>query len=191
MTKKQKQTTPQGEHAEEVVFEEEVATKSTFGGGDVAKLKKQLKECQKEKKEYLDGWQRLKADVANAKKEEGAKQKRAEERGVEKLLTELAPVLDSFDMAFRGEAWEKVDATWRAGIEYIHTHLEGALTNNGVSIFGAAGERFDPKLHEASSEKETDDKTKDHTLASVSRRGYKLGERVIRPAQVEVFVYKK
>ena len=156
----------------------------------IKKLRDKLKQCEKEKREYLEGWQRMKADSVNMQKRADEKLKAAQSAGIEKALFEILPVLDSFESAFKGEAWEKVDDVWKQGIEFIHKQFEGALANLGVSSFGREGEKFDPKLHEAIKEDETEEKDKNDTVSQVLRLGYKMGDKVLRPAQVKVWKHK-
>ena len=172
--------------SDDIEFEPE----EEFAGeaGAKAKLKKlrdELEKVKEERQEYLDGWQRCKADAVNGRKEALASAERATERAKESLLNELIPVLDSFDMATGNEAWESVDAGWKSGIEHIHKQLLGVLEASEVKRFGKVGEVFDPKLHEAV--QETSDMPGDpHTIVKILRYGYKMGERIIRPAQVIV-----
>lgn len=143
----------------------------------VQKLKKQLAACQSERAEYLDGWQRLKADMANNKKSEGDRLTCERERGVEAVLESLLPALDSFDAARQGSAWEEVSDAWRQGMGFVYTQLTDALEQHGVRAFGAPNEAFDPTRHEAA-------EGEGETIKAVLRKGYTIGERVIRPARV-------
>jgi len=172
---------------EDVVFEEENLTDNKV----VKRLRERLKKCEEEKKEYLDGWQRMKADAVNNKKNDIERFKRAADSAKESILADIIPVLDSFDMAFKGEAWSKVDDVWQKGVEYIHTQFIQALENNNATAYGAIGDTFDPMLHDASEEKDTDKKEDDGKIISVNRMGYKIGDRVVRPAQVVVAKFKK
>lgn len=175
---------PRDEH-EELDFEPEDELGET--GAAKAKLKKlrdELKEAKAKAAEYLDGWQRAKADMVNAKKEAADAQSRASARGKEFFVEELIPALDGFDMAMQGEAWNSVDKAWRSGIEGIKVQIEGVLRAHGVEIFGTPGETFDPSLHEAIKEEVGGES---HSIAQVLRRGYRTKERVLRPAQVVIF----
>ena len=153
------------------------------------KLRKDVKEAKKEKEEYLGNWQRERADFANFKREEAERLSRAETRGREKLVDALLPALDSFDMAMANrEAWEQVDANWRMGVEYIRSQIKGPFETAGVEeINPSAGSAFDPMQHESVGTEETTDASKDHTVATVMQKGYKIGERIIRPARVKLF----
>jgi molecular chaperone GrpE len=143
------------------------------------------KALEKEKQEYLDGWQRMKADVVNRDKAAAEERARVGTMVKEGMLEELLPVLDAFDAAFTGAAWEKVDSNWRIGIEYIHAQFKKILDDNGVKSFGAAGETFDPSRHDPAAEVEQEG-GKSGTIAKVLRRGYEVAGKVVRPARVEV-----
>ncbi|MDB5255245.1 MAG: GrpE protein molecular chaperone GrpE [Candidatus Nomurabacteria bacterium] len=163
--------------------------------GAVKKIKDmqdKIKNLAKEKQEYLDGWQRSRADYANLQKTGDEERKRMRALVEENFITDLLPTVDSFAMAMSNkEAWEKVDANWRTGVEYIYQQLMATLKDRGFSTFGAVADKFDPTMYEAVSETETDDATKDHTVASVLQQGYKLGDSVMRAARVAVYTKKK
>ena len=90
----------------------------------IAKLKAKIKELEFEKSEYMNGWQRERADFVNYKKRVENERVETIKFANENLIAELLAVIESFDMAFSNkEAWEKVDKTWRVGVEYIHTQF--------------------------------------------------------------------
>jgi molecular chaperone GrpE len=177
------------EHDEEadVEFEE-------FGATDKDKIKKlrdQLKDSQKKSAENMDGWQRALADYANLKKDSAEQVKELKGYVLESFIEELFPVLDSFDMAMKNkETWESVNENWRKGIEYIYIQLTSILSNNQVEVVGNVGEKFNPDMHVAIEEIETDDEKKDHTVSEVVQKGYKGMKGVIRPAKVKIFIKK-
>lgn len=148
------------------------------------KLRDELTETKKERQEYLDGWQRAKADLINARKDSADAIQRAATLGRDAFVEELIPALDSFDMAMRSDAWKTVDPAWRVGVESIYAQLQGVLQAHGVEIFGKEGEKFDPTLHEAIEEREGGES---HTIAKVMRPGYRTKSRILRPAQVAIF----
>lgn len=157
----------------------------------VKKLREDLKKARADKEEYLTGWQRAKADYVNLQKEADSKFSRGKELGVEALTDSILPALDAFDMAMSNKvAWEAVDKNWRQGIEYIQSKFIQALADNNVSVVGKLGEKFYPMLHESVESVETTDESKDHTIESIIQSGYKMGERVIRPARVKIFEHK-
>ena len=154
----------------------------------VKKLKERLKSCQKERAEYLDGWQRTKADFINAKKRE------EEERGEfvkfsrKELIKELLPALDSFHTAFGNkEVWEKVDLNWRMGVQYIYSQLLGVLEKHGITLIDPkVGELFDPKKHASIGLVLVAEKENDHTVAEVVQKGYALHGKILEPAKVKI-----
>ncbi len=155
------------------------------------KLRGDLKQAKKEKEEYLTGWQKERADFANYKKDEESRKTMLSESMRERILTRFLSVMDSFNMAFANkEAWEKVDANWRKGVEYIHAQMTTVFEEYGVKEIGKEGEDFDPNIHESIETVETENKEDSHKIAQVIQKGYKLGDRVIRPARVNVYEYK-
>jgi molecular chaperone GrpE len=181
---------------EDVVIDPEFVESNEDGdelGGDskLKKLQEKIKMLEKEKTEYLDGWQRARADYANLQKTTEEDKKRFKQVFAEKFVEDLLPVVDSFSMAMANkEAWEKVEPTWRTGVEYIYGQLMNALSEHSLEVFGKVGETFAPTLHEAVSETETEDPNLDHTIASVLQQGYKLGDNILRAARVNVYKAK-
>lgn len=158
----------------------------------VKKLRERLRTCEEEKKLYLDGWQRSKADYANLKKEEAKNLGELEPLIREKILSELIPIADNFDMAFRNkQVWESVEKNWRIGIEGIYSNLVSTFSSLGLSQFGTVGEKFDPVMYQAVETEDVSDKDRDDEVAAVIQKGYKFKGKVIRPAKVKVGVYKE
>lgn len=151
------------------------------------KLRDELDTAKKERQEYLDGWQRCKADAVNAKKDAAREGERTHRRATESLLEEIIPVLDSFEMAAGSESWLLVDEKWRSGMERVRDQLLEVLVRQGVVRYGAVGDMYDPHLHEAVQEI-ADGAGESGSIARILRSGYKSVERVVRPAQVIVKV---
>ncbi|OGG47859.1 nucleotide exchange factor GrpE [Candidatus Kaiserbacteria bacterium RIFCSPHIGHO2_02_FULL_50_9] len=169
---------------EEFIPEEEEENPSLA----VKKLRERLKKCIEEKQEYLDGWQRTKADFVNARREEEKRLAELLKFAEVALIMDILPVLDSFDMAMSDKAaWESVSKEWRSGMESIAAQLEGVLKEHGVGLFSPLGESFSPVEHEAIDTIETSEEDKDHKVAEVFQRGYRLQGKVIRPAKVKIF----
>ncbi len=165
-----------------------------LNGGDmtdkdrIKDLRQKLKVAVKEKQEYLDGWQRLKADFANYKKREEEGKVDFMKFAREGLVADLLPVLESFQMAFANkDAWEKIDKSWRMGVEYINTQLVQVLSSHGLTEMRPLGEEFDPKVHTSIAHVHTDDASKEHKIAEVVQPGYELSGRVIRSPKVKIF----
>ena len=110
----------------------------------------------------------------------------------EKMTENLLPALDSFEMAFSNkEHWEKIDKDWQDGITSIYQQFLSGLANSGITKIDQAEIPFDPSIHQSISVVETEEEIKDHTVEKVLQVGYKLGDRVIRPAKVTIYEYKK
>ena len=158
----------------------------------IKKLREELSACRKEKEEYLTGWQRAKADYINLQKELDSSRLTVSIHTKEKMLKNLLPVLDSFDMAFANkESWEKVDKDWRTGVEYIYTQLMNGLAESGIEKIDKIDVAFNPALHQSIDTVPTEDRQKDHTIEKILQVGYQTGDRVIRPARVIIYEYTK
>ena len=181
------------EPMDDVVFESTAEGEGEAMSKDkIKKLREELKATQTEKADYLANWQKERADFINYKKGEEERRKQTLEFSREQFVEELLPVLDGYDMAFANkEAWEKVDKNWRVGVEYIHQQLIKVLTDMGVvEITPKIGDAPDSNLHDMIENIETEDKDKDHTVAQVMQKGYKIGNKVLRPSRVKVFEFK-
>lgn len=179
-------------NTDDVVFEDTAEGEGEALSKDkIKKLREDLKAAQAEKADYLTNWQKERADFINYKKGEDDRKKTTLDFAREQFVEELMPVLDGYDMAFSNkEAWEKVDKTWRMGVEYIHQQLIKVLADNGVSeIAPQEGDAADSNVHDLIETVPTDDRSKDHTVAAIMQKGYKMKERVIRPARVKVWEY--
>ncbi len=151
----------------------------------VKKLREQLKEAREKRDEYLDGWQRCKADSVNARKETLAEADRRAERLKMSLIEDIIPALDSFDMATGSEAWAEVSDGWKTGMEHVRNQLLEVLARHGVERFGKVGEAFDPRMHEAVQELDNV-AGESHSIVKILRFGYSEGNKVLRPAQVVI-----
>lgn len=97
-------------------------------------------------------------------------------------MTELLPVLDNFERAL---SVESADTEYKKGVEMIYTSLCETLKKLGVEAFGEAGEQFDPNFHNGVMHIE-DENLGENVIAQVFSKGYKIGEKVLRPAMVQV-----
>ena len=119
---------------EEIVGEEGLKAK-------LASLKQDLAAVKKERQEYLDGWQRAKADSVNSRKESIQQTDRILQRAEDAYVEELLPVLDSFDMAMKSPTWESVDAEWRTGADGLQLLMITYQHQLGASAGDALDER--------------------------------------------------
>ena len=175
-------------YIDDVQFESEDESENI--AATLKKLREKLRICEQEKKDNLDGWQRMRADFANARKEEETRRGDMIKFASEGLVEDMLPVLDSFSMAFANkESWEKVDASWRKGVEYIYSQMLSVLESRGLSEIGVVGEKIDPRIHIAMEGIPTDESKVD-TVVEIVQKGYRLHSKVIRPAKVKAGVAK-
>ncbi|HZS42867.1 MAG TPA: nucleotide exchange factor GrpE [Candidatus Paceibacterota bacterium] len=178
----------QVEPEEEEIVETNEDGEELPGKDQLKRLRERLKEAVAEKQKYLDNWQRDKAEFINARK-------RDEERNAEhlqyasaRLVEELLPVLDSFDAAIsKMKQDENVPKEWRSGLESIDQQLRTVLSKNAVEAFGEVGDSFDPNFHQSIASVKSEGVEKSHTVAEVVQKGYKMKERLLRPALVKVY----
>lgn len=135
--------------------------------------------------EYLAGWKRALADYDNIKKDLGRERMTLRIDAVANAATQILPVLDNFDVAtkFVPENIDDKLRNWVTGILFIRTQLESAITGMGMVAYGEVGEAFDANLHEAAGEREGAD-AKPNSIVEVVARGWKIGDKIIRPAKV-------
>ncbi len=156
-------------------------------GGDaevkVAKLKAEVEKLKAERQEYLDGWQRSKADYVNLLKRTGEAAKVDKAQGREEAVEALFPAFDALERA-------KEHGDIPEGFQAITKQLEAAFAALGLEAIGAVGEAFDPVLHEALGVDATDDRNKDDSVTAVLEKGWKVDDKIIRPAKVRVAQYQ-
>ena len=172
--------------SEEFIAEEE----AEGGPAALTSLREKLKKAVEEKQEYLEGWQRARADLVNYKKEESSAQGEREARVKAEFVEALLPALDAFEMAFGTKWYETASPEWKGGVMSIYRELVRSLERFGVKLFTPLGEKFDPSRHEAVRETKVMRKEDDHTVVSVERSGYAIGDTIIRPAQVTIGTYE-
>jgi len=137
-----------------------------------------------------ENWERLlrtTADLDNFKKRAAREKQEAIKFANESLMQKLIPALDNFDMALAATQSASAESaqSLQAGIAMIHQQLKSVLAESGLEEVDAAGKPFDPNLHEAVSQKETTE-APDGQVIQQLRKGYRLRERLLRPATVVV-----
>ncbi|KKW43677.1 MAG: Protein GrpE [Parcubacteria group bacterium GW2011_GWB1_57_6] len=145
----------------------------------VKKLREELGACRKEKQEYMDGWQRAKADYINALKRFEGDVKTAELAGKIKAVETLLPAFDALERA-------KEHGEISQGFLAIARQLESAFAALGLEEVGHIGGMFDPALHEAFGQDTVDSMEADNTITALLEKGWRIGPTVIRPAKVRV-----
>ncbi len=144
-------------------------------GGELHKLRV-------ERDTLIDRLARLQAEFENARKRSAREQQDFREYAVSDALKAMLPTLDSFERALQTN---KEKSEFRGGIELIYKQLQDALQKLGLRPIPATGEPFDPHLHEAIEMVDTKD-AEDHQIIEELQRGYKLKDRLLRPAMVKV-----
>lgn len=149
----------------------------------IRKLKDDLKQCRKEKEEYLTGWQRTRADFVNARKEEQKQREEIVRFAEQNIILELLDIVSVFDRAFQGLD-EK--SPYTLGFKHIQSQLMGILQDHGVEAIDSVGKKFDVELHAAVENISVDSKEKDGIILEEAEKGYIMHGKVVRPSQVKV-----
>ena len=158
-------------------IEEGVATET-----DIEKISEQLEVCERERKEYLDGWKRAKADAQNDRKRFQTTLEAQRKSVLGEYILSILPILDAANIAVSQKS--KDDAS--SGIDQIYSQCTSVLKSLGAEIIDPVGEVFDPHAHQAVGNREVEDKDKNDTVVEVARLGVRLGNDIVRPAMVFV-----
>ena len=195
MTKKHNQEQAQSVKASEPVQEgkeelsqAEIVEESIAGIGvsdEVLALQLELNEARSKADEYLDGWQRSRAELANYRKRMEREQAQAYQMAAGNIIKRYLDVLDDLDRALKNRPGGGDGAGWAEGIELIYRKLNTILETEGVVVMQTQGQCFDPNFHEAISLEDSPDHESGQII-EVLKQGYMLGDRVLRPAQVRV-----
>lgn len=154
-------------------------------GPTVEELQQRLEEESSRAREYLDGWQRARAEFANYKKRVEREQSQAYQNAAGSVIKRYLEIMDDLERALKNRPLDGDGAAWAEGIELIYRKLQALLESEGVKPMGQPGEEFDPNLHEAISLEEHE-QYQSGQIIEVLEQGYMLGERVLRPARVRV-----
>src|SRR5664280_1611804 len=158
---------------------------------DAGLTPEQIAELQTRAAKADEHWNRLlrtTADFDNFKKRAAREKQDAVRYGNETLIQKLLPILDNFDMALAAAQTSPADPSSQSvqtGIAMIHQQLRNILLEAGLEEVEASGQKFDPNWHEAVSQQETAEIPDGQVLHQV-RKGYKLRDRLLRPASVVV-----
>ena len=129
-----------------------------------------------------DAYLRLAADYDNFRKRTIKEKEQSYGNGKADAVEKLLPVYDNLERAL---SQETQDAAYKKGVEMTMTQLVSIFTSLGVEIFGEVGETFDPNIHNAVMHTE-DDSAAENTITQVFQKGFKLGEKIVRFAMVQV-----
>ncbi len=152
---------------------------------EITALKQQLEETRARESEYLDGWRRARAELANARKRFEREQEQAYTNAKAYLLARLLPIVDDFERAFATLPDNLSGLTWIGGVLLIQRKLQLLLEQEGVTPIEAEGQPFDPALHQAVTHEPSDSVPEGHIIGEL-QRGYRLGDQVLRPTMVRV-----
>jgi molecular chaperone GrpE len=152
---------------------------------DITELKKELDAIRLKSDEYLEGWQRARAEFANFRKRIDREREQSHQTAAGTIIRRYLEILDDLERALSNRPPEGEGAIWAGGIELIYRKFLKTLESEGVKRMEAEGEMFDPNMHEAISHEESPDHESGQII-EVVQPGYVLGDRVLRPALVRV-----
>jgi len=152
----------------------------------IAELEGQLAKAEQKVRESMDMALRAKADAENARRRSEKEVENAHRYGLEKLVSELLPILDSMELGLAAASSGSGQiASFREGSELTLKMFATALTKFGVKPVDPVGEKFNPAMHQAITAQEKSD-VEPNTVVAVVQKGYSLSERLVRPAMVIV-----
>lgn len=179
--------TPAENPAEEMeVSAEEQEELVTLSKADYDALNSALEEAKKKEQDNLEGWQRERADFSNYKKRIERDQENAKNSFKGDVLKAFLPVLDDLELAYSHRPEDGEAASWAQGIELIIRKFHSLLENNGLKqIEVKAGDKLDPNIHMAVSSEDSEEFGSEEII-EVLQNGYRIGDKIIRPAIVRV-----
>jgi molecular chaperone GrpE len=139
-------------------------------------------EAKSEAETYLDNWKRTQADFVNYKRRAEQEREDTVKFGNSMLLLSLLPVLDDLQRALESIPADIKNMPWVEGIRLIERKFSSSLESQGVKVIPTEGEAFDPNVHEAAMHVDG----ADGMIVKELQKGYKIHDRVIRPAMVTV-----
>ena len=157
---------------------------------ELKRVESELKRLTDERQEWNDKLARRAADFDNFRKRTERERSETYQRAVGEVVRRLLPVLDNLQRALDAERVVEVKESeefrhFLHGVELINRQLNGVLEGLGVEVIPTVGELFDPHIHEAVATEETDEVAPD-TITQEMQRGYRLGDKLLRPAMVKV-----
>jgi molecular chaperone GrpE len=188
------QQEPKNNHDESIMAIEENSETETIEGEFVLEsedelsteeLIEQLEQEKTRAEEYLDGWQRARAEFANYKKRVEKEQTQIYQRSANRITKQFLSVVDDLERALENRPMEGEGATWAEGIDLVYKKLLGILESEGIKPMQTEGEMFDPVFHEAISAEPNSD-FESGQIIEVVQPGYMQDTNVIRPAIVRV-----
>ena len=148
-------------------------------------LRTSLEEMESKTEEYLDGWQRSRAEFANYKKRILREQAEIHQTARGEVIKLYLDIADDLERALENKPAGGDGEIWAAGIGIIFQKLLGRFESEGIKPMCALGQEFDPNIHEAIM-KEENEEYESGQIIEVMQEGYWIGDKVLRPAQVRV-----
>jgi molecular chaperone GrpE len=157
---------------------------------ELRRVEAELKRLKDERHELVDKLARRQADFDNFRKRTERERSETYNRALGEVVRRLLPSIDNLQRALDAERLVEVGESkefrhFLHGVELINRHLGGVLESLGVEVVPTTGELFDPHIHEAVATEETDEVEPD-TITQEMQRGYRLGDKLLRPAMVKV-----
>ncbi|MDP2926888.1 MAG: nucleotide exchange factor GrpE [bacterium] len=149
-------------------------------------LKKLFEDCQRQKDEYLAGWQRARADFLNYKKEEIERMQTLIEYANEEMILRILPLLDNMELAEKHLSGDmKKNDEYIKGFLQIKAQFSDFLKSQGVEPIEVLDKKFDPALHEVVEEVEAKGK-EPGTVAEEVQKGYLMRQKLLRPTKIKI-----
>lgn len=159
---------------DDIVYEEEDNNNSDGPQEKIAKLKKKLEQCRKEKEGHLAGWQRAQADLINYKRRQEEQMTEWQKLTGEQIINDLLPILDSLEQGSANE-----------GMGQIKKQFLGILKNYGIEEIKTIGEKFNPEFHETVGKIQSNN-YEENIIIEELQKGYTLNGKVIRVAKIKI-----
>jgi molecular chaperone GrpE len=175
----EQEQTPEAEPIQEVLDGEQSQPRT------VEEMEKLLAEEQKKSQTFLESWQRAQADYSNLKRRTDNERASVADEAKEKIIKKILPIIDDFERGLQNVPEELKASPWVTGVAMIDKKFKTFLEQERVSEIPALDQPFNPNVHEAVQIDEDSSGDKD-VVSEVYQKGYKIGDKVIRPAVVKV-----
>jgi molecular chaperone GrpE len=175
----------QDQNLEETEEIEEIIEPDLVEQVEIDALKLEIEELNQKSGEYLDGWQRERAEFVNYKKRMDREREQLKVNITGNVIRSYLEIIDDLELALKNKPAKGEGPTWAEGIELIYRKFLTMLETEGIKPMQVEGQIFDPNLHEAISQEPNED-FESGEIIEVVRNGYSIGERVLRPASVRV-----
>lgn len=175
----------QDQNLEETEEIEEIIEPDLVEQVEIDALKLEIEELNQKSEEYLDGWQRERAEFVNYKKRMDREREQLKVNITGNVIRSYLEIIDDLELALKNKPAKGEGPTWAEGIELIYRKFLTMLETEGIKPMQVEGQIFDPNLHEAISQEPNED-FESGEIIEVVRNGYSIGERVLRPASVRV-----